>query len=89
MRQSPNIIILRLPKPLPIRGVGISKFNISKYIIQNIYFTGYISNKPVKFYVKRKLHIIKKLNTKVFINLDIIRPKNFTLNILEKIITIT
>ena len=89
MRQNPNIIILRLLKPLFIRGVGVSKFNINKYIIQNIYFTKHIDNKPVKFYVKKKLYIIKELNTKVLISLDIIKLKGFILDILRRIMTIT
>ena len=89
MRQSPNIIILRLLKPLPIRGVDISKFSINKYIVQNIYFTGHIGGKPVKFCVKRELYIVKKLNTKVLISFDIMKPKSFILNILGRIMTIT
>ena len=89
MRQSPNIIILRLPKPLFIKDVGASKFSINKYIIQNIYFIKHIGNKPVKFYVKKKLYIVKELNIKVLINLDIIKLKDFILNILKRIITIT
>ena len=89
MRQNPNAIILRLLKPLFIRGVGASKFSINKYIIQNIYFIRHIGDKPVEFCVKRELYIVKELNAKVLIGLDIIRFKGFILNILEKIITIT
>ena len=89
LRQSPNIIILRLLKPLPVRGVVISKFSINKYIVQNIYFTGHIGSKLVEFCVKRKLHIIKKLNAKVLIGLDIMGLEGFTLNILGRIMTIT
>ena len=89
LRQNPNIIILRLLKPLFIKNVGINKFNISKYIVQNIYFIGHIGNKPVKFCVKREFYIVKELNAKVFIGLDIIRFEDFILDILKRIITIT
>ena len=89
LRQSPNITILRLLKSLLIKDVGASKFSISKYIIQNIYFTGHIGSKFVEFYVKRKLYIVKELNTKVLIGLDIMGFKGFILNILGRTMTVT
>ena len=89
MRQSPSAIILRLLKPLFIKNVDTSKFSINKYIIQNIYFIKHIGNKFVKFCVKRELHIVKELNTKVLIGLDIIGFEGFILDILGRTITIT
>ena len=89
MRQSPDIIILRLPKPLLVRGVGASKFSTSEYIVQNIYFIRHIGGKFVEFCVKRELYIVKKLNIKVLISLDIIGFESFILDILGRIMTVT
>ena len=89
LRQSLNVTILRLLKPLFIKGVDISKFSIRKYIVQNIYFTGYIGGKPVEFCVKRELYIVKELNAKVLIGLDIMGPEGFTLDIPGRTMTVT
>ena len=89
LRQSPGIIILRLLKPFSVRDVGASKFSISEYIIQNIYFIGYIGGKLVEFCVKRELYIVEELNAKVLIGFDIMGFEGFILDILGRIMTVT
>ena len=74
---------------LKIRGVGFLKYEISEYIIQDLYFSK-LDDKGYKMLIciRRKLHIVDDLRAKMLIENNILELKDFIINIINKKICI-
>ena len=71
--------------PLRVREINISKYEISKYITEDIYLSG-VNNQGRKIltYLRRELYIIDDLRIKMLIRNNIIKSKGIVINIINK-----
>ena len=75
--------IIKILTPIIVRGISPNTYNISKLVKIKIYFRGSnrrsISLKSTL--IKRELHLIDDLSTKILISINIIKPKSIIINL--------
>lgn len=83
--QLPEAKILKIVILLKVRGIGTSKHETDKYVLEALYFPA-ISDKgqQVIACIRRKLHFVDNLRANILIGNDVIGPKKITINMAKE-----
>ena len=71
--------------PLKVRGIGTSLYKTSEYTVVPFYLPGTINNGiKVIGCIRREIHLVDNLRTKILIGNDIISPEQIIIDIANK-----
>ncbi|SLM34772.1 probable transposable element [Lasallia pustulata] len=79
----PKTKILRVDRPIGVRGIGSTRYSSDEYVILDVFLDGTINDAPAQAHMRREAHVVDSLKAKFLMGVDILAPERICLNLSE------
>lgn len=77
----PDVVVRKMPSPLPVRGVGSTPVTANEFADIKVYMDGIIKGKRTTAEITIEVYLVDELKANILIGTDVLVPEKITFNL--------